>query len=361
MREDEKEAMAALRDAFQSQAVVGDLQWDKQVKALTTVFELASAKSELDHPVCTKCADDVSKELDKRLKQLSLDREAYNKALERLDKEEQQQQKQKDDEEAEAAKLDAEERELKRELLALQQERASLQTEMQKLDIDQSRLNNFEHQFWEDYQDFQNQLNKINNEQLLVSRQVQVASTQLERLKRTNVFDDAFHISYDGHFGTINGFRLGRLPSQPVDWPEINAALGQVCLLLQTVAKHCNFTFSEYLLIPMGSFSKMAKKTDPDTTVELYGSNDINLGRLFWYRRFDQALTWLLSCVKEFGDYAHGVDKKFRLKYNIDKDQIQGLSIKLQFNQDHKWTKALKYMLSNLKFLLAWASKHSGH
>jgi len=36
------------------------------------------------------------------------------------------------------------------------------------------------------------------------------------RLKRTNVFDDAFHIYYDGHFGTINGFRLGRLQSQPV-------------------------------------------------------------------------------------------------------------------------------------------------
>jgi hypothetical protein len=36
---------------------------------------------------------------------------------------------------------------------------------------------------------------------------------QLERLRRTNVFNDAFHIWFDGPFGTVNGFRLGRLPS----------------------------------------------------------------------------------------------------------------------------------------------------
>lgn len=45
-----------------------------------------------------------------------------------------------------------------------------------------------------------------------------VVLVQLEALKRTNVHDDAFHIYYDGHFGTINSFRLGRLPCEPVCW-----------------------------------------------------------------------------------------------------------------------------------------------
>jgi beclin len=39
---------------------------------------------------------------------------------------------------------------------------------------------------------------------------------ELDQLKKCNAFDDAFHIYYEGHFATINGFRLGRLPSQPV-------------------------------------------------------------------------------------------------------------------------------------------------
>lgn len=41
---------------------------------------------------------------------------------------------------------------------------------------------------------------------------------------------------------------------------------------------------------------------------------------------------------------------------SIKGDLINEVSIKLQFNNDAKWTKALKYMLTNLKFLLAWCS-----
>lgn len=137
-------------------------------------------------------------------------------------------------------------------------------------------------------------------------------------MKRTNVFDDAFHISHDGHFATINGFRLGRLPAQPVEWAETSAALGQVLLLLATMARHTGYKFQKYRLMPMGSYSKMARLDDLSTTYELYGSNDLILGRLFWYRRFDTALVWLLACVHEFGEYAHACDQKFALKYPSD-------------------------------------------
>ena len=60
---------------------------------------------------------------------------------------------------------------------------------------------------------------------------------QLERLKRTNVYNDVFRIWHDGHFGTINNFRLGLLPGHAVEWEEINAALGQACLLLYTTMR----------------------------------------------------------------------------------------------------------------------------
>jgi beclin 1 len=38
----------------------------------------------------------------------------------------------------------------------------------------------------------------------------------LEVLRRTSVYNDAFHIWHQGPFGTISHFRLGRLPNMPV-------------------------------------------------------------------------------------------------------------------------------------------------
>ncbi len=47
-------------------------------------------------------------------------------------------------------------------------------------------------------------------------------------LQSTNALNDCFHIWFEGHFGTINGLRMGRLSSVPVDWNEINAAWGNI-------------------------------------------------------------------------------------------------------------------------------------
>ena len=71
-------------------------------------------------------------------------------------------------------------------------------------------------------------------------------------------------------------------------------------------------------------------------------------------RRFDTALVWVLECINEFGEFAARKDPSFHHRYTIADDVIGGVSIKLQFNQDAKWTRALKYMLTNLKYLLAW-------
>lgn len=49
-----------------------------------------------------------------------------------------------------------------------------------------------------------------------ILEKIEVVQSQLELLKRTNVLNDAFHIWHDGEFGTINNFRLGRLPNVPV-------------------------------------------------------------------------------------------------------------------------------------------------
>ena len=42
------------------------------------------------------------------------------------------------------------------------------------------------------------------------------ATLKLERLKRTSAYNDAFFIWHSGPFGTINNYKLGRLPTQQV-------------------------------------------------------------------------------------------------------------------------------------------------
>src|SRR6185295_29941 len=79
-----------------------------------------------------------------------------------------------------------------------------------------------------------------------------------------------------------------------------------------------------FKLIPMGSFSKMGKK-DESSYNELFGSGETFVGRLFWFRRFDSALEWLLACLKEFSDFAAVVDKTFKQRYPIKDEYIGGL------------------------------------
>lgn len=50
--------------------------------------------------------------------------------------------------------------------------------------------------------------------------------SQYKRLRSTNVLNEVFQIGTTDEFGTISGFRLGRLPTIEVKWDEINAALG---------------------------------------------------------------------------------------------------------------------------------------
>eukprot|EP00252_Welwitschia_mirabilis_P021575 TRINITY_DN5565_c0_g1_i1.p1 TRINITY_DN5565_c0_g1~~TRINITY_DN5565_c0_g1_i1.p1 ORF type:complete len:243 (-),score=42.44 TRINITY_DN5565_c0_g1_i1:347-1075(-) len=209
-----------------------------------------------------------------------------------------------------------------------------------------------EERFWHEFNDFKFQLTNYKEERDALITKSEVTQTQLEKLKQTNVLNDAFHIWHDGEFGTINNFRLGRLPSLPVDWDEINAAWGQACLLLHQMAMQAGVKFS-YRIIPMGSYPSIA---DGKNKYELFGP--VNL---FWSTRYDKAMTCFLTCLKEFAEFAtakdagnKALDKCFKLPYKIDNDKVEGYSITQSFNKPDNWTKALKYMLCDLKWALYW-------
>ncbi|CAJ0940870.1 unnamed protein product, partial [Ranitomeya imitator] len=161
---------------------------------------------------------------------------------------------------------------------------------------------------------------------------------------------------HSGQFGTINNFRLGRLPSVPVEWNEINAAWGQTVLLLHALANKMGLEFQRYRLVPFGNHSYLESLTDKSKELPLYCSGGL---RFFWDNKFDHAMVAFLDCVQQFKEEVERGDTGFCLPYRMDveKGKIEdtggnggSYSIKTQFNSEEQWTKALKFMLTNLKW-----------
>ena len=160
---------------------------------------------------------------------------------------------------------------------------------------------------------------------------------------------------------------MGKGIDPPIEWSEINAALGQCLLLLYTLAKRLDFTFAGFELVPLGSFSRIDRidgmyiplnvhthtlSTGPDvkTRYELYGSSDLN-SFLFWNRKFDAGLVAFLDCLLQLGVYIEAQDSKFHFPYRIAKDRIGDLSVRYGSCDAADWTRALKYTLIDLKWI----------
>ena len=62
--------------------------------------------------------------------------------------------------------------------------------------------------------------------------------------------------------------------------------------------------------------------------------------------------------MQEFSDWIISQDCAFEVAYAIEQDKVANMTIRLQFNSDSKWTKALKHMLTNLKYCMAWVITH---
>lgn len=248
------------------------------------------------------------------------------------------------------------------ELRAIQEEEERLLEELESLEIETRQVKMKRQELWSTGKDLeqlvrgtfaegaflQHLLGISRDERQSVGVYSVHASDLLRRLQRYNVFNDVFHIWHDGMFGTINGLRLGRLPSKPVEWVEINAALGQAVLLLAIIAERANFEFMRNKLIPRGSFSRVVNMHGREYS--LYSD-----GGMFKRRGFNQAMILFLECVDDAGKRAMNEEPSMKFPYRIQRGKINDLPISL--GNDEQWTKALKCMLTHLKWLLAWISK----
>ncbi len=323
----------------------------QQIESTTCLFEILSARSDIDHPICTECTDLLLSQLQSRLSSATKERDTYISFLKSLNTttptstDLTKAQKSL----AEACTTDAK---AFSDLLALEKEKAALDAEITSLEAESLALDAEEQDFWRSRNAFALTLAEFQNERDALTAAYEHDAQQLERLQRTNVYNDCFCISHDGHFGTINGLRLGRLPPpQNVDWMEINAALGTAALLLATVAEKLDFEFQGFRIKPMGSTSHIEKleyttssqsssttttttsapnaparssknpsltksastgkqqqgqrqQPKASTSLDLFSSGDLPLGgNRIIHRRLDAGLVAFLDCIRQLGEY----------------------------------------------------------
>lgn len=185
----------------------------------------------------------------------------------------------------------------------MQEEHEAVTKELKELEKEMQELDEREREFWDECNEYQIKLQNFQNERDSLNMKYDHDVKQLERLQKTVVYNDAFCISQDGPFGTINGFRLGRLSSQQVRLPLLRKRRARClnktcvrwsgaksmqhgvkpcycCTLWQTssnssskrkfrrvsCSKESANMMNRYRLVPMGSFSRV-EKVDGDSVL----------------------------------------------------------------------------------------------
>ncbi|KWU44004.1 autophagy protein 6, partial [Rhodotorula sp. JG-1b] len=240
------------------------------------------------------------------------------------------------------------------ELKAVEAQKSSLAADKAALDAEEAELAREEAEFWKQHSKYVVRRDELQDREDSLRTRLAYGHKELEKLQRTNVYNDAFCIGQEAGFGTINGLRLGRLPGINVEWPEINAAWGHTLLLLSTIAHKFGFHhFGGYRLVPCGSFSTIEKLEEdpanaeadtPTATTVSYGSGDFAVTRLLQNRRFDMAMVAFLECLRQLVEFVTARDPKVRVPHAVVKDRIGDVSIKLQFGSDEAWTRALRHV-----------------
>lgn len=192
-----------------------------------------------------------------------------------------------------------------------------------------------------------------------IDESIQISVANFDRYKQINTLNDAFYVWYTGPFATINAFKLGNLVNKPVEFTEINAALGQAALVLSIITSRCGIQFKQFHIAPMGSFPRILRADDRRTSYPLF--IDQGSFSLFPKRNFNLALSGFMQCIHELGEHISAYDPTLSIPYQIHVSESKIADKSFVYGGDEEvWTHALKHMLANIKWIIAWYCKH-GH
>ncbi|ETO63440.1 hypothetical protein, variant 1 [Phytophthora nicotianae P1976] len=266
---------------------------------------------------------------------------------------------------------------LEESLKLMESEREAIAQQQEAMNEEEKALIYEEAGLWDQFNGLQLQESVFQEIRDAGTAQIDTMERKVASAKHLNILTDMFIIGYDGAFGTINQFRMGQSASLALEWNEINAAFGECALLLQTLANMVGLEFSDFKIVPLGSFSKIIRTSNLRMEYCLYvvllwrqrgtsvlivlnwsflpcrhGSDQQN----FAESHFNLGLGAWITCLGQLMAFVRARDPSIRLPYKVAKHSIGGYSILFLKNKHKEWTKALKYALTNLKWLLTWVS-----
>ena len=135
-------------------------------------------------------------------------------------------------------------------------------------------------------------------------RKLENVKRETKRFKSLSALSDVCDIWYDRDFGKISSFRLGTTRLERVPTAEINAACGQVIVLLLALAKRVRVEFSNCQLIDLGSKSCVMQRSGRQRAQDLsesYAMVQTTKQKSNLYlcdERFETLVTWHRSTVR---------------------------------------------------------------
>ena len=299
--------------------------WSARINATSALFDMMSSNTNIDHPLCEECADQLLNQLDAQCKMIEKEHFDYTNLINKLNQQ---------------ADNDTEIEQLEKELKELEIEEKTLVNQLQNAELkEQELLKEKEERLSEEasllqqeqihlleYSNYKRQLIKLEEKQESVDNLLRNTKFHFNRLRTVNVLNATFHIWHSGPFGTINYFRLGRLPDTPVEWEEINAGLGQVNLLLYCLARKVKLDFKRFRLVPFGNYSTIevieACSTPhynfkPGDELHMYRYKGLKY-YFEWDGKFDLGMVAFLDCLQQFEEKIRSIDPQFSMPYRIN-------------------------------------------
>ncbi len=177
-----------------------------KLRMTAELFDIVSNNSDVDHPLCEECTDNLLETMDQQLQLAEDEAQEYQAFLQKLEEETEDDSK-VSELESELAKLKTEEQQLREELTSLKQKESETEQELNAQKEERAKLEGEEQKYWKEYSRHKRQLLVAEDDFRSLDCQLRYAQNQMEKLVKTNVFNATFHIWHTGHFATINGFR----------------------------------------------------------------------------------------------------------------------------------------------------------
>lgn len=181
-----------------------DLNYKLQVTS--RLFDILTDQSGIKHPLCEDCADFLIDQMDSKLQKIEDECKEFRDYLSLLQKKSTPEEKEKEealikDLESQCDQLKVEEEEILRQLKEIDEEEKRVEKEVESQRQELAEIEKEEASYWLEYNHLKRSYFSCEDELQSVSNQLRYAQSELEKLKKTNVFNLTFHIWYVSLFG----------------------------------------------------------------------------------------------------------------------------------------------------------------